>query len=135
MFSRADHGMERPSRPSLVDGRRRVIVAAVRPELDGGRFPVKRVVGDVLDVEADLLVDGHDVLAARLLYRHESESTWREQPLAPLGNDRWHATLPLSCLGRWHYTVESWVDDWASFVWGFRRKVDAKQDVGVELLG
>ena len=77
MFSRADHGPEqgwRARTASLVDGRRRVIVAAVRPELDGGRFPVKRVVGDVLDVEADLLVDGHDVLAARLLYRHERES-------------------------------------------------------------
>src|SRR5438270_315490 len=139
MFSRADHGpgegLARSSRASLVDGRRRVIVAAVRPELDGGRFPVKRVVGDVLDVEADLLVDGHDILAARLLYRHESDSTWSEQPLAPSGNDRWHATLPLSSLGRWHYTVESWVDEWASFVWGFRRKVDAQQEVGVELLG
>ena len=56
---------------SVVDGRRRVIVAAVRPEIDGGRFPVKRVVGDVLDVEADLLVDGHDILAARVLYRHD----------------------------------------------------------------
>jgi starch synthase (maltosyl-transferring) len=139
MFSRADHGpgegLARASRASLVDGRRRVIVAAVRPELDGGRFPVKRVVGDVLDVEADLLVDGHDILAARLLYRHENESTWSEQALAPLGNDRWHATLPLSALGRWHYTVESWVDEWASFVWGFRRKVEAQQDVSVELLG
>jgi starch synthase (maltosyl-transferring) len=139
MFSRADHtpveGLARPSRPSLVDGRRRVVVAAVRPELDGGRFAVKRVVGDVLDVEADLLVDGHDVLAARVLYRHESEKAWSEQALAPLGNDRWHAGLPLSALGRWHYTVESWIDEWASFVWGLQRKVDAKQDVGVELLG
>jgi len=138
MFSRADHGpaegLARSSRPSAVDGRRRVVVAAVRPELDGGRFPVKRVIGDVLDVEADLLVDGHDVLAARVLYRHDDASTWSEQPLAPLGNDRWHAAVPLTALGRWHYTVESWVDEWASFVWGFRRKVDARQDVTVELL-
>ncbi|MGZ3408127.1 MAG: maltotransferase domain-containing protein, partial [Polyangia bacterium] len=132
MFSRADHGMERPSR---IDGRRRVVVAAVRPELDGGRCAVKRVVGDVLDVEADLVVDGHDVLAARVLFRHEHEKQWSEQALAPLGNDRWHAGLPLSALGRWHYTVEAWVDEWASFVWGFRRKVDAKQDVAVELIG
>ncbi|MCA1665542.1 MAG: DUF3416 domain-containing protein, partial [Myxococcales bacterium] len=139
MFSRADHGTQeglaRSSRASVVDGRRRVIVAAVRPELDGGLFAVKRVVGDVLDIEADLLVDGHDILAARLLYRHESESAWSEQALAPLGNDRWHTTLPLSRLGRWHYTVESWVDEWASFVWGLRRKVEALTDVSVELLG
>jgi starch synthase (maltosyl-transferring) len=138
MFSRVDHGMERPARPSVVDGRRRVVVAAIRPEIDGGRYPVKRVIGDVLDVEADLLVDGHDVLAARLLYRHLSGDgpvEWTEQPLAPLGNDRWHATVPLVALGRWQYTIESWVDEWASFVWGFRRKVEAGQDVSVELLG
>jgi starch synthase (maltosyl-transferring) len=138
MFSRADHGpgegLARPSRTAVVDGRRRVIVAAVRPELDGGRFAVKRVVGDVLEIEADLLVDGHDILAARVLFRHEHASEWSEQPLAPLGNDRWHAVLPLSALGRWQYTVESWVDEWASFVWGFRRKVEAHQDVAVELL-
>src|SRR5690349_4597446 len=98
MFSRAGEGpaegLARSSRPSLLDGRRRVVVAAVRPELDGGRFPIKRVIGDVLDVEADLLVDGHDVLAARVLYRHAdadldrsasagASSTWSEQPLAP----------------------------------------------------
>jgi starch synthase (maltosyl-transferring) len=80
MFSRADHGpgegLARPSRTSVVDGRRRVIVAAVRPELDGGRFAVKRVVGDVLEIEADLLVDGHDILAARVLFRHEHASEW-----------------------------------------------------------
>ena len=134
MYSRADHGMERPALPSVVDGRRRVVVAAVRPEVDGGLHPVKRAVGEVLDVEADLLVDGHDLLAARVLYRHERAAAWSEQALVPLGNDRWHAQLPLGELGRWLYTVESWVDEWASFVWGLRRKLDAGQDVAVELL-
>src|SRR5579864_315452 len=99
MFSRLDHGLPRAA--AMVDGRRRVVVAAVRPELDGGRWPVKRVVGDVLDVEADLLVDGHEVLSAVLIYRHEAARAWSEQALAPLGNDRWHAGLPLSQLGRW----------------------------------
>src|SRR5262245_22049084 len=134
MISRVDHGTERPARPA-VDGRRRVVVAEVRPLVDGGRFPVKRVLGDVLDVEADLLVDGHDTLAGCVLYRHEGAGPWSEQPLEPLGNDRWHAGLTLSQLGRWQYTVESWVDEWASFVWGLRRKVDAGQEVSVELLG
>ncbi len=135
MFSRADHEVERPPRSTVVDGRRRVVVAAVRPELDGGRHPVKRIVGDVLDVEADLLVDGHDVLAARVLHRATGDRAWSEQALAPLGNDRWHAAIPLSALGRLQYTVESWVDEWASFVWAFRRKVEAQQDVRLELLG
>ena len=141
MFSRAEHGVER-SRPTVLDGRRRVVIAAVRPEIDGGRFAVKRILGDALDVEADLLVDGHDILAARLLYRHldgqAGARAWSEQALAPLGahdHDCWHAAIPLSALGRWQYTVETWVDEWASFLWAFRRKVDAKQDVRVELLG
>ncbi len=132
--------MERQSRSPVVDGRRRVVVAAVRPEIDGGRFPVKRVVGDVLEVEADLVVDGHDLLAARVLYRHldpaaDGGGGWREQPLAPLGGDRWHAGVPLPALGRWQYTVESWIDAWASLLWGTRRKLDAGQEVAVELLG
>jgi starch synthase (maltosyl-transferring) len=134
MFSRVAHGMERPSRPSVLDGRRRVVVAAVRPEIDGGRFAVKRVVGDLFDVEADLLVDGHDLLAARVLYRHEHESAWSERPLDPLGNDRWHAALLLPALGRWQYTVESWVDEWASLLWRVERKLGGKADVAVELL-
>ncbi|HEY2749030.1 MAG TPA: alpha-1,4-glucan--maltose-1-phosphate maltosyltransferase [Polyangia bacterium] len=135
MFSRVDRQVEQ--RSTVVDGRHRVVIAAVRPEIDGGRHPVKRIVGDVLEVEADLLVDGHDILAARVLHRQEGARTWSEQALAPLGphnDDRWHATIPLTALGRVHYTVESWVDEWASFVWSFRRKVDAKQDVSVELL-
>jgi starch synthase (maltosyl-transferring) len=133
MFSRLDHEMERAA--PMVDGRQRVVVAAVRPELDGGRYAVKRIIGDVLDVEADLLVDGHEVLSAVLRYRHEAARGWSEQPLAPLGNDRWHAGLPLSELGRWLYTVESWIDAWAGFLWSFRRKVEAGQDVSVELCG
>src|SRR5271156_2422741 len=118
MFSRADHDVERMARSTVIDGRRRVVVAAVRPEIDGGRHPVKRIVGDVLDVEADLLVDGHALLAARVLYRQleggrGAARGWSEQPLAPLANDRWHAGVPLSAIGRWQYTIESWVDEWA----------------------
>ncbi len=132
MISRADEG-ERPARAAAFDGQRRVVIGAVRPSLDGGRFAVKRVIGDVLDVEAELLLDGHDLIAAVVRHRAPDGAT-SEQPLVALGNDRWHGAIPLSQLGRWSYSVEAWVDAWASFVWGFRRKVDAAQDVRVELL-
>src|SRR3954447_17067721 len=113
MFSRADHGLERGERVA-VDGRRRVVIAAVPPHVDNGRHAVKRVLGDVLDVEADLLIDGHDLLSGVVRYRHDdSDGEWHEQPLAPLPSDRWHASIPLSALGRWSYTIEAWVDDWA----------------------
>src|SRR3954468_24253257 len=108
MFSRADHGLERGERVA-VDGLRRVVIAAVGPHLDNGRHAIKRVIGDVLDVEAELLVDGHDLLAGVVRYRHDDTATeWRGQPLAPMASvrhdDRWHAGIPLSALGRWSYT-------------------------------
>src|SRR4051794_7338571 len=109
MFSRADHGLERGERVA-VDGRRRVVIAAVRPQIDDGRHAIKRVLGDVLEVEADLLIDGHDLLAGVVRYRHaDTAAEWHEQPLAPLPGDRWHAGIPMSALGSWHYTVEAWV--------------------------
>src|ERR1700761_4343601 len=108
MISRADEG-ERPARAGAavaLDGQRRVVIDAVRPSVDGGRFAVKRVVGDVLDVEADLLLDGHDVIAAVVRQRAPDGAT-SEQPLVALGNDRWHAQIPLTQLGRWSYSVEA----------------------------
>ena len=74
---------------------RTVWVADVRPELDGGRFPVKRVVGDVLEVSADILCEGHASLAAVLLYRTAKDTGWREIPMEPVGNDRWLARFLL----------------------------------------
>ena len=75
------------------EGRNRVIIEAVTPEIDGGRFPIKRIVGEETVVEADILTDGHDALSCALLYRKESEAEWTEVPMEPLGNDRWHASF------------------------------------------
>src|SRR5690349_3409601 len=82
--------------PALADGRGRVVMLALRPEVDGGRYPVKRIVGETLEVEADLLADGHDAIAAVLLVRHESETAYREIPLVHAGNDAWRASVPLT---------------------------------------
>jgi len=122
--------------PSRVpsDGRRRVATLAVRPEVDGGRYPVKRVLGETLAVEADVVTDGHDVIAAVLQYRHDSERTWTEVPLEHAGNDAWHASVPLRRLGRYRYTVVAWVDTFASWQRGLQRKFEAGTDVAVELL-
>ena len=72
----------------------RIAVERVSPELDGGRFPVKRVVGDVLTVEADIFVDGHDKLAAVVKYRSQEEPDWHEVPMRFVDNDRWAGSLP-----------------------------------------
>src|SRR5688572_7239319 len=94
-----------------VEGRSRVLVEAVSPELDAGAYAVKRVVGDRLEVGADLIADGHDVVAGALLWRHESDTAWRETSLShTVATDRWHAAVTLDREGRWSYTVEGWID-------------------------
>ena len=77
-----------------LDGRRRVVIENVQPEIDSGRFPIKRVIGQNLEVEADAFTDSHDALACVLRYRHASETGWREVAMLPLGNDRWRRVVP-----------------------------------------
>jgi starch synthase (maltosyl-transferring) len=114
--------------------RRRVVIENVRPSVDDGRFPIKRTVGDVVVVRADVFADGHDVLAAALLYRTAGAETWREVPMAPLGNDRWQAAFSVDALGSYEYTIEGWVDRFASWRHELAAKSEAGQEVGSELI-
>jgi starch synthase (maltosyl-transferring) len=114
--------------------RRRVMIENVRPSADDGRFPIKRTVGERVVVSADVFADGHDVLAAMLLHRREGESSWLETPMMPLGNDRWQAQFVVEALGRYEYTVEGWVDRFASWRHELSAKIGAGQDVSSELL-
>jgi len=115
-------------------GARRVVIEGVHPELDGGRFPVKRIIGDAVIVEADVFADGHDRIACRLLYRHSSEPTWNEAPMTPLGNDRWRGEFPVSSLGEYRFTIEGWVDRFLTWRGDLIKRIQAGQDVGVEVL-
>ncbi len=117
-----------------LDGRRRVIVESVRPEVDGGRFPIKRVVSDVVRIEADCFVDGHDKLSVVLLHRHEGLDDWHVVPMTPKGNDLFVADIVTARVGRHFYTVEAWIDAFETFRSGLAKKVQAGQDVRVELL-
>jgi starch synthase (maltosyl-transferring) len=111
-----------------------VVIEGVDPEIDGGRFPVKRTVGEEVEVRADVHADGHDVLAAVLRYRHVESADWAEVPMSALGNDRWSARFRVTALGRYEYTVEAWVDRFASWRKELAKKVEAGQDVTSELL-
>lgn len=115
------------------EGRNRVIIAGVSPEIEGGRFPIKRIVGDEVQVEADILTDGHDAISAVLLYRKEDDAQWGEAPFAPLGNDRWRASFKVEQLGRYCYTVQGWVDHFKTWSRDLAKRVDAGQDVSVDL--
>ncbi|HZE21367.1 MAG TPA: maltotransferase domain-containing protein, partial [Desulfobaccales bacterium] len=122
------------SQSQLAEGRKRVVIEGVAPEIDGGRFAVKRIVGDRLRVEADIVADGHEVLSAALAYRHEADPDWREVPMAPLVNDRWWGEFAVTRLGRYAYAIQAWVDHFRSWQQFLQKKVDAGQPVAVELL-
>ena len=115
-------------------GRSRVIVEGASPEVDGGRYPVKRVVGEAVTCAVDLVSDGHDTIAGALLYRRAGAPDWTSVPLAPLGNDRWTASFVPASTGRWEYTFEAWVDHFATWAKGLAKKAAAQEDVKLELL-
>jgi starch synthase (maltosyl-transferring) len=116
-----------------ADGRVRAVIENVTPCVDGGRFAAKRVVGDEVVVEADCFADGHDVLAALVLWRGVDERDWREAPMAPIGNDRWRGRFTVESLGRYVYTVTAWVDPFRSWRHDFARRQDA-EDIRVAAL-
>ena len=106
---------------------------AVTPEIDGGRFPAKRVVGETVVVEGDIFTDGQDALAAVLRYRHEAATRWIETPMAPLVNDRWRGEFPVTELGRYVFTIEAWVDHFETWSRQLAKRLAAGQDVRLEL--
>jgi starch synthase (maltosyl-transferring) len=131
--------LERPSvRPSntpdqVGDGRRRVVIESVTPEIDGGRFPAKRALGERVNVEADVFADGHDALACVLRWRHHSSTTWKDVPMVPTVNDRWRGEFMVGELGRYFYTIQGWVDAFETWSRQFAKRVEAGQDVTQEL--
>jgi starch synthase (maltosyl-transferring) len=118
----------------LIDGRRRVVIEGVQPLIDGGRFPIKRVIGDWVIVEADAFADGHDQVECRLLYRREADAGWSEVPMRSLGNDRWRAEFQVMELGRYRYTVEGWISRFGTWRAALRKRIEAGQNVQVDLL-
>ena len=115
------------------DGRRRVIIEGVSPEIDCGRFPIKRVPGELVVVEADIFADGHDALAARLFYKTEGASEWSFVPMEALVNDRWRAAFKTGGIGRMRYTLEAWVDHFLTWRRDIKKRIEAEQDLVVPL--
>jgi starch synthase (maltosyl-transferring) len=109
----------------LNDGRVRVVIESIRPAVDGGRFPIKRIVGDTVTVEADCFADGHDVVACMLQWRRSADAGWQSAPMQALGNDRWRAAFTVDTVGPWQYQVCAWVDPFQSWQHDYARRVDA----------
>ena len=112
----------------------RVVIDDIRPQLDCGKFFIKRVVGEAVTVSADILPDGHDVMQAEVLYRHHGERKWREVRMHSLGNDRWEAFFLVDKQGFYQYKVRGWVDYALNWQHGIEAKIKDGQDVHSELL-
>ncbi|MGQ0563163.1 MAG: alpha-1,4-glucan--maltose-1-phosphate maltosyltransferase [Gemmatimonadota bacterium] len=114
--------------------RSRVIIEGVQPEIDCGRFPIKRTVGDEVVVEADVFVDGHEALSCALLHRRKGASRWTETLMTELVNDRWRASFPAAELGRCEYTVVGWHDPFKGWRRDLEKRIQAGQDISIDLL-
>ncbi len=117
-------------------GRNRVVIEHVQPEIDAGRFPIKRTVGEPVVVTADIHVDGHDILAAVVAVRTldaQQRGAWIEIPMRALGNDGWEASFDIAGEAPHEYTVRAWVDRFATWCKELAAKVTAGQDVASEL--
>lgn len=119
---------------NMVEGRKRIIIENVKPEIDCGVFPIKRVVGEKVVVTADIYCDGHDCVSARLLYRGPKESLWNEVRMSFTENDRWRAEFPVEEVGIHYYTIQGWVDHFRTWQTDLRKKFDSGQNVMADIL-
>lgn len=116
-----------------LEGRKRAVIDRVYPEIDGGAFPVKRVVGETVTVEADIVADGHEILRSMLAYRPRGKRSWSEIEMEALGNDRYRATFTVESMGAWEYTVRAWVDHFETWRNGLEKKHAAAVDASIDL--
>jgi starch synthase (maltosyl-transferring) len=114
--------------------RRRVAIDRVAPEVDGGRFAVKRVRGDEVGVEADIVCDGHEELECRLHVRHGETGQWTVMPMTCVGNDLWKASFIADRIGNWHYFVSARVDTFRTWLRDLDRRAQAGDDLRVDLV-
>jgi len=114
-------------------GASRIAIERVQPSVDDGRFAIKATLGQSVDVEATVFMDGHDQLAVCLLWRAGDEHGWHEIRMEPLGNDRWHGSFTPTRLGRYMFAIQAWQDVWESFRIGVLKKRDAGADIVLDL--
>lgn len=125
-------GILRPQQRLRKLSANRVVIERVAPEIDGGRFPAKAVVGDTIEVQADVYCDGHDRIGAALKYRHVLERDWHETLMTFIDNDRWGASFTVEEIGRYQYTIEAWRDQFRSWREDTLKKHKAGQPVHLE---
>jgi len=116
-----------------MDGRHRVVIARLSPEIDCGRFAIKRIIGETVVVEADVFGDSHDQVACRILYWQDGHVV-QTSPMRPIGNDRWRGEFLVTEPGAYRYTVEGWIDHFETWCRDLEKRISAGQDVSVDML-
>jgi starch synthase (maltosyl-transferring) len=116
------------------DARARAVIENIEPQIDGGRFPIKRIIGGTVTVEADVFADGHDAVSAAVLYRFCGDQLWSRALLQPLINDRWRGQFTVEHVGTYHYAVTGWIDKFATWTRDLTKRIAANQDIAVDLL-
>ncbi len=114
-------------------GKSRVIIDNVSPQIDGGKYPIKRTVGEKVTVAADVITDGHDEVKAVILYKKITDSTWTEAPMKVVSVDKWGGSFRIAEQVPYLYTVKGWVDHFSTWQKGLKKKFDDGQNVAVEL--
>jgi starch synthase (maltosyl-transferring) len=109
--------------------RNRIAIEQISPNIDGGRFSAKGVLGRRFVVEADIFCDGHDKIGAAIVYRRQGDATWRESPMRMIGNDRWRGVLVFEGIGAHEFSIYAWRDGFASW----QDAVAKKQAVGFSI--
>jgi starch synthase (maltosyl-transferring) len=117
-----------------MQNQKRVVIDAVKPQINCGEFFIKRIVNEIVNVEAHVLVDGHDVIAASVLFKYENAKKWSEVRMRHVVNDEWKASFTVEKQGFYAYKVEGWVDYALNWQHGIERKIDDNQHVKSELL-
>jgi len=115
-------------------GKKRVIIENITPQINAGQFPIKRIVGEQVCVEADVYSDGHDIVKALLLFKKSDVENWEEVPMEFMGNDCWSASFTPTEIGSYDYTVKGWVDHVGTWQHGLEKKHEAQLDLKLDLL-
>ena len=110
-----------------AEGRKRVVIEEIQPQVDCGRYPVRRFLGDRVDVSAAIFSDGHDHVSAQLLYKHQEDSSWITVPLTALPNDLWSGSFVVDRLGAWSFTILGWVDHFDTWCADLRKRLEAQR--------
>jgi starch synthase (maltosyl-transferring) len=120
-----------PSGAPLPSDPIRVVIGDVFPSVDGGRFPAKAVANDPVTVVADVFSDGHDLVAAAVVWEDDDGPT--EVPLVPLVNDRFEGSFTPARPGDVTFRVTGWMDRFGTWRKGALAKIGAGLNVALEL--